>query len=279
MVHDDQVSFSVADSGIGISLADQDRIFQDYGQIDGPIQRRVRGTGLGLPLTRKLATLLGGTVSVTSAAGCGSTFTVTIPLDYDRARGASGDTAASSETPSVTPTRRVAHVLPTRRMTVPRAVTPGAGVPVYRANEDGDVRLAADDQDQPAVLVVDDTEGNRYAVARALRGAGMRVTEAATGADALRLAAALPDLIVLDINLPDMTGYKVAHMVKHDPATSYIPVMHVSASFTGSADRAFGLESGADAYLTHPIDIDVLVATARALLRVGRARAAASAGG
>jgi signal transduction histidine kinase len=142
---------------------------------------------------------------------------------------------------------------------------------MYRAGDSADGRLAADERDQPAVLVVDDTDGNRYAVARALRGAGMRVTEAATGADALRLAAVLPDLIVLDINLPDMTGYKVAHMVKHDPATSHIPVMHVSASFTGSADRAFGLESGADAYLTHPIDADVLVATARALLRVGRA--------
>jgi signal transduction histidine kinase len=156
-------------------------------------------------------------------------------------------------------------------VTAPKAVTPGAGVPVYRAGGDGRAGLAADEADQPVVLVVDDTEGNRYAVARALRGAGMRVTEAATGADALRLVAALPDLIVLDINLPDMTGYKVARVVKDDPATSYIPVMHVSASFTGSADRAFGLESGADAYLTHPIDVDVLVATARALLRVGRA--------
>ncbi|MFI5250304.1 MAG: ATP-binding protein [Gemmatimonadales bacterium] len=158
---------------------------------------------------------------------------------------------------------------------MPEAVTPGAGEPAYRAGENAganaEVRLAADEQDQPHALVVDDTEGNRYAVARALRGAGMRVTEAATGTDAIRLAAALPDLIVLDINLPDMTGYKVAHIVKHDPATSHIPVMHVSASFTGSADRAFGLESGADAYLTHPIDVDVLVATARALLRVGRA--------
>jgi signal transduction histidine kinase/DNA-binding response OmpR family regulator len=156
-------------------------------------------------------------------------------------------------------------------VTVPEAVTPGAGVPPYRAGESADVRLAAEERDQPRVLVVDDTDGNRYAVARALRGAGMRVTEAPTGTDAIRLAAALPDLIVLDINLPDMTGHKVAHIVKHDPATSHIPVMHVSASFTGSADRAFGLDSGADAYLTHPIDVDVLVATARALLRLGRA--------
>lgn len=151
---------------------------------------------------------------------------------------------------------------------MPEAVTPGAGVPAYRSGAEAGAVI---DQDQPFVLVVDDTDGNRYAVARALRGAGMRVTEAATGADALRLAAALPDLIVLDVNLPDMTGYDVGRIVKRDPATAHIPVMHVSASFTGSADRAFGLESGADAYLTHPIDADVLVATARALLRVGRA--------
>jgi signal transduction histidine kinase len=87
----DHVCISVADSGIGISPEDQQRIFEDYGQIDGPIQRRVRGTGLGLPLTRKLATLLGGTVSVTSAVGCGSTFTVTIPRDYETVRGISGE--------------------------------------------------------------------------------------------------------------------------------------------------------------------------------------------
>ena len=122
-----------------------------------------------------------------------------------------------------------------------------------------------------SVLVVDDTDGNRYAVARALRGAGMRVTEAATGQDALRQAALLPDLIVLDVNLPDMSGHQVARRIKSDPATAHIPVMHVSASFTQSADRAFGLEAGADAYLTHPIDVDVLVATARALLRLGGA--------
>ena len=156
-------------------------------------------------------------------------------------------------------------------MTTPKSVTPGTGVPVFRAGEDAGARHAGEEQEQAVVLVVDDTDGNRYAVARALRGAGMRVIEASTGADAIRLAATVPDLIVLDINLPDMTGFKVAQIVKHDPATAHIPVMHVSASFTGSADRAFGLESGADAYLTHPIDVDVLVATARALLRVGRA--------
>jgi signal transduction histidine kinase len=71
--------FDVRDTGIGIAPADQERIFQDFAQVDGPIQRRVRGTGLGLPLTRKLAALLGGRVEVVSAPGTGSTFTAIVP--------------------------------------------------------------------------------------------------------------------------------------------------------------------------------------------------------
>ncbi len=71
----------VTDTGTGIAPEDQERIFDDFAQVDGPIQRRVRGTGLGLPLTRKLAALLGGCVSVESQVGRGSTFTLTIPQE------------------------------------------------------------------------------------------------------------------------------------------------------------------------------------------------------
>jgi signal transduction histidine kinase len=73
------IRFRVADTGIGIAPDDQPRIFDDFTQVDSPIQRRVRGTGLGLPLSRKLARLLGGDVMVQSRPGAGSTFTVTIP--------------------------------------------------------------------------------------------------------------------------------------------------------------------------------------------------------
>ena len=121
--------------------------------------------------------------------------------------------------------------------------------------------------DAPVVLVVDDTEGNRYAVTRILRGAGMRVLEAGNGRDALRLAADRPDLVVLDVHLPDMSGFEVSARLRADPVTAHIPVMHVSASVTGTAERARGLEIGADAYLTHPVEPAMLVATARALLR------------
>ena len=80
----DDVIFSVADTGIGIAPEDQQRIFQDFAQVDSPIQRRVKGTGLGLPLSQKLATLLGGEVRVESQLGIGSTFTVQIPLRYEQ---------------------------------------------------------------------------------------------------------------------------------------------------------------------------------------------------
>ena len=92
---------SVADTGIGIAAEDQERIFEEFTQLDNPVQRRVRGTGLGLPLVRKLATLLGGHVSVESTLGLGSTFTATIPLVY---AGAEAQAAApTSEGPVLDP--------------------------------------------------------------------------------------------------------------------------------------------------------------------------------
>jgi len=83
MAENGDVVFSVADTGIGIAPEDQQRIFQDFAQVDNPIQRRVKGTGLGLPLSQKLATLLGGEVRLQSQPGIGSTFTAQIPLRYE----------------------------------------------------------------------------------------------------------------------------------------------------------------------------------------------------
>jgi signal transduction histidine kinase len=77
---DETVTFSVADTGIGVAPKDQERIFQHYEQVDSSMQRRVRGTGLGLPLSRKLARLLGGDVTLQSEVGAGSVFCLTLPI-------------------------------------------------------------------------------------------------------------------------------------------------------------------------------------------------------
>lgn len=84
---DGKAVFTVSDTGIGIAPENLDLIFADFSQIDGPVQRRVRGTGLGLPLTRKLARLLGGDVSVSSEPNVGSTFVVTLPLHLSHGDG------------------------------------------------------------------------------------------------------------------------------------------------------------------------------------------------
>jgi DNA-binding response OmpR family regulator len=122
------------------------------------------------------------------------------------------------------------------------------------------------------ILVVDDNDAERYYLTRILGKAGYRVLEAANGRDALRLATAeRPELITLDVRLPDINGFEVCRRLKSDPVTRDVPVVHISASFTTPDAKAEGLDSGADGYLTHPVDANELLATLRALLRARRA--------
>jgi len=125
------------------------------------------------------------------------------------------------------------------------------------------------------ILTVDDNEALRYSLARSLRDAGYQVVEAKTGAEAIARAAELPDLITLDVNLPDINGFQVCRKIKADPATTHIPILHVSSTFVDPQSRVQGLEGGADAYLAEPIDRAELVATVGALLRLKRAETAA----
>src|SRR5215207_5684307 len=99
----------------------------------------------------------------------------------------------------------------------------------------------------PVILNVDDREPMRYARSRVLRGAGYEVVEAVTGEDALGLIAKRrPQLVILDVALPDMTGFEVCRRIKQDPATMHVLVLHVSAIHHEVADRVMGLEMGAD---------------------------------
>ena len=122
-----------------------------------------------------------------------------------------------------------------------------------------------------SILVVDDNPATRYSTSRVLRGAGFNVAEASTGQEALAAAADGIDLVVLDVNLPDIDGFQVCREIRANPATARTPVVHLSATFVNDADKVEGLDAGADGYITHPVEPPVLIATVKAFLRARRA--------
>jgi CheY-like chemotaxis protein len=108
-----------------------------------------------------------------------------------------------------------------------------------------------------SVLVVDDHEGNRYSVSRALRASGYRTLEASAGAEALQLSE-FASALVLDVQLPDLHGFEVCRLVRNAPGTSTLPIVHVSAVHRSFADRQASREAGADDFLTTPVDFTLL---------------------
>ena len=123
------------------------------------------------------------------------------------------------------------------------------------------------------IMVVDDSATKRYLLVSWLTRAGFTVIEAETGGEALRQLGQLDtDLVVLDVKLPDMSGFDVCERIKTDPEYGVLPVIHVSAHAVDALDRTQGLNRGADAYLVEPIEPDELIATVHAVLRYYRAR-------
>jgi CheY-like chemotaxis protein len=118
---------------------------------------------------------------------------------------------------------------------------------------------------QYSVLVVDDHDGHRYAVARGLQKQGYRTVEAASGAEGLELAPFV-SAVVLDVHLPDVHGYEVCRMLRSREDTRALPIVHVSAVATGEADRLQGEGAGADGYMVAPLDPQQLAQTLEDLI-------------
>ena len=119
------------------------------------------------------------------------------------------------------------------------------------------------------LLIVDDNAATRYAIRRVLERHGYAALEAGTGTEGLGLIASGDiDALILDVNLPDMSGFDIVRQLRTDDRTRLLPVIHVSAASIQTGDIITGLDAGADAYLIHPVDPDVLLATLRTLLRV-----------
>jgi signal transduction histidine kinase len=189
------VTVAVRDTGVGIAPADQERIFEEFSQVDNRLQKKVKGTGLGLPLSRSLAELIGGGIAVESALGQGSVFTLTIPVAFGE--------AATAAPP-----------------TVP-------------------------DESRKRVLIIDDDETFRYVMKQILRNEPRyEVIEAVDGDDGLRQArSGHPDVIVLDLQMPNVDGFTVLQELNADKRTSVIPIV-VSTSLAVNAELKARLPVG-----------------------------------
>lgn len=205
------VIFEVSDSGIGMTEEQAGRLFEAFAQADSSTTRNFGGTGLGLAITRRFATLLGGTVNVTSKPGAGSTFTLDLP-DHPVTRAA----AAPQFRPAA-------------------SSTDGAGL---------------------TVLVVDDDPAVHDVLTPTLSKNGYHVIHARDGAEALAtLRKTPPDVVTLDVMMPNVDGWSVLAEMKSDPALAHIPVIML----TIVDDRNLGWSLGASEYMTKPIDRERLV--------------------
>lgn len=128
---------------------------------------------------------------------------------------------------------------------------------------------------RPTILVVEDRATERALLAEVLSQSGFNVIETARGLDALRQLEMKPDLVLLDVDLPDMNGFEVCRLIKTNPAMASLSVLHLSGVAITSTEKAAALEGGADGYLVKPVDPAELVAQVRALLRLRRAEEAA----
>ena len=125
------------------------------------------------------------------------------------------------------------------------------------------------------ILNVNDNEASRYATSRILHRAGFKVLEAGTGGEALQIVREdLPPLVIMDINLPDISGVEVCRRLKADPATASTMVLQMSATNIAVTDRVNSLAAGADSFLVEPVEPEELEAVSRALLRLHRSEAA-----
>jgi signal transduction histidine kinase/CheY-like chemotaxis protein/ligand-binding sensor domain-containing protein len=226
---DDVVVVSVIDTGLGIAPADQPRVFERFKQVGDTLTDKPKGTGLGLPICREIVEHHGGRVWLESEPGKGSTFSFSLPIPSD------------------------AHpTLPLDLATVVRQLRDQVVVTTPRTPER-----------QPRILVVDDEANIRELLTQEFTEAGYAVATAANGREAVaEVRRQRPDLIVLDVMMPEMNGFDVAAVLRNDPQTLDIPIIILSIV----QDRERGFRLGVDRYLTKPINTDLLFREVGALL-------------
>ena len=245
----EELTLRVADTGIGIAPEKIPLLFQRFQQVDASSTRRYGGTGLGLALVKEFATLMGGDVSVESAPGSGSTFSVTLPRRAVDA--ASCDAALKKH-------ENAARV----RAPAPSTPPPADATPPWVLG-------------LPKIVLAEDTPDMRAYVAAELR-AEFNVIAVENGKQALAAVRLhRPDAVLSDVMMPEMDGVELVRAMKADPDLKLIPVILLTA-LAGRDSVVAGLDSGADDYLSKPFSPMELLARVRAACRLHRAYEQAS---
>jgi CheY-like chemotaxis protein/signal transduction histidine kinase/HAMP domain-containing protein len=228
------VAFEVTDTGIGIPTEKQKIIFEAFQQADASTSRKYGGTGLGLAICRELANLLGGELTLRSAPGIGSTFTLYLPIKFV-------GPYSALRTPSSGAQHKAELFQAERSVERPTEQIP-------------DDRLIIQ-PDDPSLLIVEDDPHYARILADLARDQGFKVLIAGRGGDALDLAHQYqPSAVSLDVFLPDTLGWNVLSHLKQNPSTRHIPVQII----TSDEDRQHGLSRGAFSFLTKPTNAEAL---------------------
>jgi len=239
---DGKLLFSVQDSGIGIREDQHETIFGAFQQADGTTSRKYGGTGLGLSISRDLATLLGGTITLASTPGQGSTFTLSLPVQWTAPAAEQRTSTLSAEPPAQPPAPQPAP---------DTAPAPAPQLP----------RPFDDDRDsapppERTVLVIEDEPAFARILYDLAHEMDYRCLVAFAADEGLQMAEQYqPQAILLDIRLPDRSGLSVLQLLKDNPRTRHIPVHVVSASDSGEA----ALHMGAIGFALKPTTRDELL--------------------
>ncbi|MCB0739765.1 MAG: response regulator, partial [Chitinophagaceae bacterium] len=233
---DQEIHVSVADTGIGIAEADHAAVFEQFKQVGDTLTDKPKGTGLGLPICKEIIEHHGGRIWMESELGKGSIFYFALPI-----------------TKTISTSSKPIHLEDL----------------VKQLKEQVAHSQLKAQKENARILIVDDDDSIRSLLNQELSEGGYLIEEASNGKEALkRVRDNKPDLIILDIMMPEMNGFDVAAVLKNDPLTMDIPIIVLSIV----QDKTRGFRIGVDRYLTKPIDTGLLFNEIGNLLEQGKSK-------